>query len=93
MKMSEGIWLGGGLFAQAMFFLRFFIQWIISEKKKQSVIPVSFWYLSLLGATGLLAYSFYRRDLVFILGQLAGLLLYSRNLYFIHRSSNKPPVV
>ena len=81
MTTYEKIWLGVGFFAQTMFLLRFFIQWIVSEKKKQSVIPVSFWYLSLLGGMGLFIYALYRKDPVFIVGQRAGLLVYSGNLF------------
>ena len=79
------IWLGIGFFGQAMFFGRFFIQWLASEKARQSVIPTAFWYFSIAGGTILLIYSIYRQDPVFIAGQGLGLLIYFRNLYFVRR--------
>ena len=76
-------WLALGFLSQFMFFMRFLIQWIETERKKESHIPVVFWYLSILGGIGLLAYSLYRRDPVFIAGNSIGILVYARNLYFI----------
>ncbi len=78
-------WTILGLFAQFLFFLRFFVQWIVSEKKGQSTIPVSFWYLSIGGSVLLLIYSIYRKDIVFILGQSVGSFIYMRNLFLIYR--------
>lgn len=80
----EKIWLGIGFSAQALFSARFLVQWIASEKAGRSVVPVAFWFLSLLGGALLLAYAVWRRDPVFIIGQGAGLIIYSRNLYLIH---------
>ena len=79
------LWIILGLFAQFLFFLRFFVQWIVSEKKGQSTIPVSFWYFSIAGSFLLLIYSIYRKDVVFILGQSVGSFIYMRNLILIHR--------
>jgi len=81
----EYIWLAVGLLGQGIFSARFIVQWLVSEKEKRSVIPVVFWYLSLLGGITLLLYSIYKRDPVFILGQSTGVLIYSRNLYLIQR--------
>ena len=78
-------WIILGLFAQFLFFMRFLVQWIVSEKKKQSTIPVSFWYFSIAGSVLLLIYSIYRKDIVFILGQSVGSFIYMRNLILIHR--------
>jgi lipid-A-disaccharide synthase-like uncharacterized protein len=72
-----------GFFGQAMFSMRFLIQWISSEKRRESVIPIAFWYFSVAGGATLLAYAIHRLDPVFIVGQAAGLLVYARNLYFI----------
>ena len=82
------LWIAVGLLGQGLFFLRFFFQWIASEKHKKSVIPVSFWYFSILGGLILLAYAIYRKDPVFILGQSLGVFIYARNLYFITRKKN-----
>ncbi len=78
-------WIVLGLFAQLLFFLRFFVQWVVSEKKGESTIPVSFWYFSIAGSLLLLIYSIYRKDIVFILGQSVGSFIYTRNLILIHR--------
>ena len=86
---SEHIWVAIGLFGQAMFFMRFLVQWIASEKKKESVVPTAFWYFSIGGGLILLTYSIWRQDPVFILGQSLGVLIYSRNLYFIHGKKNR----
>lgn len=82
---AEQIWLAVGFLGQACFSTRFLIQWIASERRKESVIPVYFWYFSIAGGLTLLTYAVYRLDPVFILGQGAGLFVYSRNLYLIHR--------
>jgi lipid-A-disaccharide synthase-like uncharacterized protein len=83
---TDHVWLGLGLIGQAFFSARFLVQWIASERRKQSVVPVQFWYLSVGGGLMLLAYAIYRLDPVFILGQGAGLFVYARNLYFIRRA-------
>jgi len=83
--MKETLWLGVGFLGQAMFSMRFLIQWFQSERQRRSIIPVAFWYFSILGGVTLLSYAIYRQDPVFILGQGAGLVIYGRNLYFIWR--------
>ncbi len=72
-----------GLAGQLMFSARFLVQWIASEKRKKSVIPISFWFLSLFGSFLLLIYAIYRKDIVFTLGQLFGFIVYIRNLLII----------
>lgn len=74
-----------GFLGQSLFFMRFFLQWIVSEKEKRSVIPVSFWYFSLLGSFFLLVYALLRNDIVFIIGQSTGFIIYFRNLFLIQR--------
>ena len=74
-----------GAFGQALFASRFIIQWIASEMAGKSIIPLAFWYCSLGGGVALLAYAIYREEPVFIAGQLPGIIVYSRNLYFIYR--------
>ena len=81
---TELIWVLTGLGGQILCMMRFLIQWIVSEKAKRSVIPVSFWWLSIAGAAILLAYAIYRADPVFILGQSLGFFIYARNLWLIH---------
>ena len=86
---TEMIWVIVGLGGQIMFMMRFLIQWIVSEKAKRSVVPVSFWWFSIGGAAILLAYAIYRADPVFILGQSLGFFIYSRNLWLIHAEKRR----
>lgn len=78
-------WLTIGLIGQSLFMMRFIVQWIYSERRGQSLIPVSFWYLSLIGGLIVLFYGFHRKDPVIILGQLPGTIVYTRNLILIKR--------
>jgi len=71
--------------------MRFLVQWLVSEKRGKSVIPIYFWYLSLLGGLTLLTYAIHIRDPVFIVGQSMGSFIYIRNLMLIHK--NKKSVV
>ncbi|MGH8601970.1 MAG: lipid-A-disaccharide synthase N-terminal domain-containing protein [Gammaproteobacteria bacterium] len=83
------IWLVIGFAGQLAFTGRFALQWLYSEYKKRSVIPVGFWYLSLIGSALLLGYAIYRQDPVFILGQSFGFVVYLRNLQLIARLNEK----
>jgi lipid-A-disaccharide synthase-like uncharacterized protein len=83
--MSGKAWLAVGFLGQLLFTSRFLVQWIASERRRQSVVPTAFWWLSLGGAALLLAYALYRRDPVFILGQAFGFVVYTRNLVLIGR--------
>jgi lipid-A-disaccharide synthase-like uncharacterized protein len=76
-------WVVLGFVAQGFFTMRFVVQWIASERARKSVMPVAFWFFSIGGGVLLLAYALYRKDPVFIAGQALGLLVYTRNLYFI----------
>jgi lipid-A-disaccharide synthase-like uncharacterized protein len=76
-------WVILGFLAQGLFTMRFVVQWIASERARRSVMPVAFWFFSIGGGVLLLVYALYRRDPVFIAGQALGLLVYTRNLYFI----------
>lgn len=84
MKLDDP-WILIGLAGQACFAGRFLLQWLVSERRRQSVVPIGFWYLSLGGATILLCYAIYRVDPVFILGQAFGFVVYIRNLALLHR--------
>lgn len=86
-------WLVIGFGGQALFMARFLVQWLVSERERRSVIPISFWYFSIGGALVLLVYALHRRDPVFIAGQLLGVLIYLRNLHLIRleRSGARQP--
>lgn len=76
-------WIILGFVAQALFTMRFVVQWLASEREKRSVVPIAFWFFSLGGGTLLLVYAIQRQDPVFIAGQAMGLLIYVRNLKLI----------
>ncbi|MFQ5655209.1 MAG: lipid-A-disaccharide synthase N-terminal domain-containing protein [Planctomycetota bacterium] len=91
--MTLDNWTILGFVAQGFFFARFGVQWIVSEKLGRSVMPVAFWWLSVSGGAGLLAYAIHIRNPVFITGQLLGLLVYTRNLILIRRQRRSQPEV
>jgi lipid-A-disaccharide synthase-like uncharacterized protein len=82
MEMSS-MWWVVGLLGQAFFFSRFVVQWIASERAGRSVMPRVFWFLSLVGGAFLAIYAVHRREPVFLLGQVVGLFVYSRNLMLV----------
>lgn len=84
---ADTVWLTIGLLGQSMFFMRFLFQWIASEREGKSVLPTIFWYFSIAGGAVLFIYAIRQQDPVFIIGQGTGLLIYARNLYFIHRKA------
>lgn len=83
------LWVLLGFAGQFVFFMRFIVQWVVSEKRGESIIPTAFWYLSIIGAIIILIYALYREDPVFILGQGAALFIYTRNLILIHRKKRR----
>tara|TARA_B100002003_G_C13628839_1_gene321867 strand:+ start:49 stop:351 length:303 start_codon:yes stop_codon:yes gene_type:complete len=84
----EIIFLIIGFLGQGIFASRFVIQWLYSEKKGESSIPIIFWYLSIFGGLGLLTYAIFRKDPVIITGQLFGIFIYARNLILIYKKEN-----
>ena len=80
-------WIAFGFLGQAAFSARFLVQWLWSERRRESYIPIGFWYFSLLGGLILTIYAVHRRDPVFIVGQGFGLLVYIRNLMLIRNQS------
>ena len=89
LQLSESFWLILGFTAQLLFSARFLVQWIASERAGMSVIPISFWCLSIIGGILLLGYAIRRRDPVFIVGQAAGVCVYARNLVLIWKSKTR----
>ncbi|HUP59726.1 MAG TPA: lipid-A-disaccharide synthase N-terminal domain-containing protein [Thermoanaerobaculia bacterium] len=79
------LWVAFGLAGQLLFGSRFIVQWIASERKKVSYIPILFWYLSLCGGVITLIYAIHIRDTVFTIAQGGGLIVYLRNLMLIYR--------
>lgn len=73
-----------GFAGQFIFFMRFAVQWYVSEKRQRSHVPVAFWYLSLAGGAMIFTYAWLRGDIVFTISQALGLFIYIRNLMLIH---------
>ena len=83
-----GVWLAlFGLGAQGLFMSRMLVQWAASERARASVVPVAFWWLSIIGAAMLLVYGVMRRDIVIIAAQTFGFIVYARNLWLIRASA------
>ena len=80
-------WLIIGFIGQTLFFMRFLVQWIASERKGESVVPIVFWYFSLSGGIVLLSYAIHIRDPIFIMGQSMGAFIYVRNMVLIFRKN------
>ncbi len=78
-------WVAIGFLGQVLFAGRMIVQWLASERSRRSVVPVSFWWMSLIGASMLLVYFVWRRDVIGVLGQCSGWVIYVRNLWLIHR--------
>ena len=78
-----------GFTGQGLFASRFIFQWIYSERKGESYIPIIFWYLSIFGGIGLLTYAIFRKDPVIIAGQTFGIFIYLRNLILIYKKKNE----
>ncbi len=85
LKAFKEPWIIVGLVAQLMFSGRFLVQWIVSEKKGKSTVPLAFWYLSIAGGVMLLIYAVQRAEPIFVIGQSAGLIVYTRNLMLIYK--------
>jgi len=83
------VWITIGLGGQAVFSCRFIVQWIVSEQQRRSVVPEAFWWISLVGAVSLFTYFVWRQDVVGVLGQSTGVVIYARNLRLIHKQRRR----
>jgi lipid-A-disaccharide synthase-like uncharacterized protein len=84
------LWTGVGMLGQCIFGSRFLVQWLASERRRRSVIPKAFWYLSIVGSMVLLSYAIHRRDPVFIVGEIGGFMIYVRNLVLLKKTAEAP---
>jgi len=85
------LWVALGLGGQLLFSGRMIVQWLTSEKQRQSVVPPAFWYMSLGGGLLLAAYFIWRKDLIGVLGQSSGLVIYARNIRLLYKNRNGLP--
>lgn len=88
LAILESPWAMLGLAGQALFFSRWVVQWIASERKKESHVPLAFWFISLAGGLMILVYAIHRHDPVFMLGQIIGIANYSRNIVLIRKKAS-----
>ena len=89
LSFNEFLWVSFGTLGQLIFFSRWIIQWISSERSKSSIIPVAFWWCSLLGGIITLVYAHHIGSFPFMLAQAIGIGVYSRNLLLIYRRQNE----
>lgn len=82
-------WLTIGFVGQGLFFGRMLVQWIVSERLRQSHIPESFWWFSFLGGMMLFVYFAWRQDPVGVIGQTSGVVIYARNIRLIHKQRRR----
>ncbi len=89
LNFTEFLWVSFGTIGQLVFFSRWIIQWMSSEKLKSSVIPVAFWWCSLTGGVITLVYAHHINSFPFMLAQAIGIIVYTRNLILIYRRKNE----
>lgn len=82
-------WIAIGLLGQCAFFGRMMVQWVVSEKKRESVVPSIFWWMSLIGGICLFSYFVWRVDFIGVLGQSTGVVIYARNIRLIHKQKRR----
>lgn len=87
--IKDPIWATTALVGQVIFGGRFILQWIVSEYKKKSHVPVAFWFMSLAGSLLLLTYSIHIKNPIFMLGFSLNTLIYVRNLHLIYKHAKK----
>jgi len=89
LSFSDLVWVTIGTLGQLIFFSRWVIQWLSSERSKSSIIPVAFWWCSLVGGLITLIYAHHIQSFPFMLAQAIGIIVYSRNLYLIYRNNHE----
>jgi len=87
---AHSAWLAAGLVGQGLFGARFLVQWLYSEAHHKSIVPPLFWYLSVAGGVIILSYAIHRREPVFIGGEVVTLLIFLRNVHWLHRPAERP---
>jgi lipid-A-disaccharide synthase-like uncharacterized protein len=85
------VWVSVGMLGQLLFTGRMLVQWLLSEKEKRSVVPPVFWWMSLGGGVLLLVYFLWRKDIVGVIGQGTGTVIYVRNLMLIYARRHEAP--
>lgn len=84
---AHNLWIVFGFFAQFVFFMRFVVQWYVSERRGESIVPMSFWYISIAGTLLIIVYSYHVNDIVFFVANLLSLVIYFRNIALAKRTT------
>ena len=87
--VGDPLWATVALVGQVLFGGRFILQWMVSEYKQKSHVPISFWYLSIAGSLILFSYSIHIKNPIFMLSFSLNTLIYIRNLHLLHLESRK----
>jgi lipid-A-disaccharide synthase-like uncharacterized protein len=87
--VGDPVWATVALIGQVIFGGRFVLQWLVSEYRKKSHVPIAFWYLSILGSLILLAYSVHIKNPIFMLSFSLNTLIYFRNLHLLYLESTR----
>jgi lipid-A-disaccharide synthase-like uncharacterized protein len=90
--VADPVWATVALVGQVVFGGRFVLQWIVSEYKRKSHVPTSFWFISVVGSFILLSYSIHIKNPVFMLGFSLNTLIYLRNIHLIYKHAKKGAV-
>jgi lipid-A-disaccharide synthase-like uncharacterized protein len=90
LALSSLAWEAIGFLGQGLFTARFLVQWLASERRRESVVPLAFWWLSVCGSAVLVLYAAVLRDPVFLLGNLVNGFIYARNLVLVHAKPDRP---
>ncbi len=86
--LKDPFWASVAIIGNVLFGGRFLIQWLASEYKQESYVPVSFWYISIAGSIALLAYMIHIKNIIFMGAFSVNSLIYIRNLQLIYRKKN-----
>ncbi len=87
--VNEGLWSVIGVVGGLIFYGRFYVQWFVSERQQQSVVPIGFWYMSGIGTLMLLPYAVVSQSPLGALSQCFNIVVYTRNLVHIWRSKGR----
>lgn len=87
--IGDPIWATVALVGQVVFAGRFIFQWLVSEYKKKSYVPIAFWYMSIVGSVILLFYSIHIKNPIFMVSFSLNTLIYVRNLHLLHMEAKK----
>jgi len=86
---GSAAWVALGFIGQLAFSGRMLLQWFVSEKRRESVVTIGFWWMSLIGGAILFTYFVWRQDIVGVLGQSTGVIIYARNIRLHYKKQRR----